>query len=480
MFDTDKIQRMTAELQQFALKYDDFYVIPEKAFAEEDSALFKRLKMKIRAIIFDGSSGKELSGVPVVDMAEIYQSFNERTAFIMLMEKPLPLIQTTIDVKIPGGKRIIPAFIISFEEVIYIYDRVLFLKYIDMYVEDGLKSVKSKDLPERFARGLTTNIHPHYANFKMQFFDSRQHKPRHDFSDAAIVIQGPIAYDNNYTVETFKLYREIYPNAPIVVSTWKNEATKDFRRVCRENLIVLLENEPPEIRAPGNVNMQLKSSFQGVKFVRENTSSKFVLKTRTDQRIGYFNFLVYFKNLLKTFPPRGDKLHERIIFFGSHNTHIVFPLSYHDFLAFGRVEDIYKLYDIPFHGERGKLDYYKKHVKKFGYIGHLLNKFDYSLVTEQSHKLFKLNRMLNRVWWPETYLNRTFYEKYIAPVDPTKLFETSWKFIADYLIFVDFNTLQLDWPKYEKMRYNPKFAYGGQDAFARWLDMYRNFKIDWV
>ena len=314
MFDMNKIQRMTAELQQFALKYDDIYIIPEKAFALDDLALFKRLNIKIRAKIFDGNADKELFGVPIFKMTEVYKKFNERTALIMLFEKPVPLIQTTIDVKVPWGKCSLPAFVISGDEVLAIYDRLLFLKYIDMYVEDGLESVRSDGLPERFARGLTACADPRFVNFKYQLFDRRSYfKPTHTLDDTAIVIQGPIAYNNDYTVETFKLYRSIYPNAPIVVSTWKGEATSSFRRVCRENLIVLLENEMPEDRGFGNVNLQLESSLQGVKFIRQNTSAKFVLKTRTDQRINYFDFLVYFKNLLKTFPPKGDRLRERII-----------------------------------------------------------------------------------------------------------------------------------------------------------------------
>ena len=88
--------------------------------------------------------------------------------------------------------------------------------------------------------------------------------------------------------------------------------------------------------------------------------------------------------------------------------------------------------------------------------------------------------MMSRIYWAEMYLTRTFYEKYIAPVDETKLYETSWKFTADYLILVDFDTIKLDWPKYERMRYNLKLGYGDEFVFARWLDMYRNFKIDWV
>ena len=232
------------------------------------------------------------------------------------------------------------------------------------------------------------------------------------------------------------------------------------------------------------MNKHLKSSLQGVKYVKENTSAKFVLKTRTDQRINYFSFLVYFKNLLETFPPKGNKLHKRIIFLASGNAR-TYPFYPHDFLSFGHVEDILKLYNIPFHGDKGKLSYLLSHRKRCEKINGLVNNnvclFDYDSVTEQSHKLFKLNKMMNRIYWAEMYLTRTFYEKYIAPIDETKLYETSWKFTADYLILIDFDTIHLDWPKYENRRYNPEFVQGFySNAFSRWLDMYRNFKIDWV
>ena len=353
-----------------------------------------------------------------------------------------------------------------------------------MYYADGISEPQKSKLAKRFARGLSTYLNKNFQDFKYQLWDSSKFfKPGYDFDDAAIVIQGPIAYENNYTVETFKLYRSIYPNAPIIVSTWKDEATDAFRKECKENSIILLENELLENRGYGNINLQLKSSFEGVKYVKDNTSAKFVLKTRTDQRIYYFSFLAYFKNLLETFPPKGDKLRERIIFLGSVTTKH-FPFNFHDFLAFGHVEDISKLYDIPFYSEIAEAGYQIRHKKRVDKIEHLIEKicgFDYNSVTEQNHKLYKLNKMANRLYWPETYFARTFYEKYIAPIDATKLYETSWKFTVDYLILVDFGTLQLDWPKYENMRYSIDFSYGCRNnAFARWLDMYRNFKIDWV
>ena len=479
MFDTEKICRMTTLLEKLPEEFDNVYILPE-VFTHEALVLFKRLKISIRAMILDGeTSPKEIAGFPVVKTSEAVENFNERTILIIITNKPIPLVQTSFNFKKRGGMWTIPAMTIANSEVKPIYDRLTVSKILKQYKEDGIPSQPTEDLLERFARGFTTFLDSSHQNFKYQFWDSNWFsKPNHAFDDTAIVIQGPIAYDDNYTVETFKLYRSIYPNVPIVVSTWKDEATNAFRKECKENSVVLLENEQPK-PIPGNMNLQLVSSLQGVKYVKENTSAKFVLKTRTDQRINYFSFLVYFKNLLETFPPKGDKLHERIIFLGSFIVKS-FHFHPHDFISFGHVEDIFKLYDITLDDKLDKINYYIKHRKIIDSVPYPPN-FDYDSVTEQSEKLRRLNKVKSRIYLPEICLTRTFYEKYIAPVDENKIYEESWKFTSDYLILIDFDTIHLDWPKYENMRYKSESKYGVyNNAFERWLDMYRNFKIDWV
>ena len=483
MFDTKKIHQIISLLIRIPSEFDNVYIVPE-AFPKEAAALFKRLKLPVRAVMDDTQAGKVYAGLSIISTAEAAEKFNERTILIVLTQKPVPFIQTTFDIKKQGGTWTVPALVIDSIEVIVIYESFMTKELRQLYIEDGFSELNKSvnKLAERFSRGLTAMLQPNIQNFKYKFWGrSINPKMTYDFDDTAIVFQGPIEYANNYTAETFKFYRATYPNVPIVVSTWKGEATNDFRRECRENSVVLLENEPPELRGPANINLQLKSSLQGVRYVQENTSAKFVLKTRTDQSMSYARFLVYFKNLLETFPPKGDKLRGRIIFLGS-DIHRKWPFSPQDFLSFGHVEDISKLYDIPFHGKQGKMTYWSKHEKRRTQINDLMNKvvFDYNTVTEQNHNLFKLNRMMDRFYWPEMYIARSFYEKHIAPVDPTKLFETSWKFAVDYSILVDYNTIQLDWPKYEKDRYSLDNYFGNGGAFARWLDMYRNFKIDWV
>ena len=486
MFDVEKIRSLATLLETIPEYFDDVYIVHDGTFLSEAAKLFKRLKLPIRAIMSDTMVEKELFGWKAVKTAEASVNFNERTVLILLVKESVPFVRTTFDFKVKGGTWTVPALVISNEELAPIYDRVMFLNVLRQYKEDGTleKNKNLSDLIERFARGLTTDLDHRSRVFKYQIWSKYFYfKPTYTFDDTAIVIQGPIIYMNNYTAETFKFYRAIYHNIHIVVSTWQGEAKDSFRKECRDNSVVLLENEPPKVRGPANINMQLLSSLQGARYVKENTNAKFVLKTRTDQRVNFFSVLPYFKNLLKTFPPKDNKLHERIILLGSKATN-TFPFNFHDFLAFGHVDDISRLYDIPLHGERGVLNYYIEHRKRADKIGGLVNSpkncVDYDTVTEPSHKLFKLNKAMKRIYWPESYIMRKFHEKYIAPIDTTKLFEMSWKFTVDYLILVDFATIQLDWPKREAERYKAKFNYHGQDAFVRWLDMYRNFKIDWV
>ncbi|MBR3498768.1 MAG: hypothetical protein IKO05_07250 [Selenomonadaceae bacterium] len=483
IFDTEKVQRMTDLLEKLPEKFDNVYIVHEGILIREAAALFKRLKIPVRAIMADDAPVKEFLGLPVVGTAKA--KFNERTILIVLPKKPVPFIQTTLDIRNRGGVWTVPALVMTNKEAQAVYNRVMLKNFLELYEEDGFSEPKKNlaELLENFSCGLTTMLHPHYQNFKYQLWDSRDYfKPTYTFDDTGVVIQGPITYDNNYTAETFKLYRAIYPNVPIVVSTWQGEATDDFRRECRENSVVLLENAPPEVAGAWNINMQLKSSLQGVRYLQENTSVKFALKTRTDQRINRFEFLVYFKNLLETFPPKDDKLHRRIIFLTADLT-ATFPFYFCDYLSFGHIADISKLYDIPFHKGSDELAYSFKNTKRLERTLYLTTDkrflFDYDFHDYPAHKLRKFNHIMCRLRNPEVYIARNFHEKYIGPIDNSRSFEMSWEFTRDYLILVDYSAILFDWIKYENRRYACEHNTNkGKLVFARWLDIYRNFKID--
>ena len=102
MFDTEKVQQMTSLLEQFSKDFKRVYIIPE-IFPPEAAALFRRLKIPVRAIMYDNAPVKELFGFKVVRTTEAVENFNKRTGLIVLMKKPAPFIQTVLDFRNRGG-----------------------------------------------------------------------------------------------------------------------------------------------------------------------------------------------------------------------------------------------------------------------------------------------------------------------------------------------------------------------------------------
>ena len=149
MFDTQKVQFMTTIFKKIPEEYTDIYVIPE-IFNVYVVALFRRLKLPIRAIMHDTTPQKEIFGVPVVKTAEASANFNENTAIIIITKKPGSFIQATIDFKVNGGIWTIPTFAVAYEEITPIYDRLILEKVKQIYVEDGIASSIPKILSDRF------------------------------------------------------------------------------------------------------------------------------------------------------------------------------------------------------------------------------------------------------------------------------------------------------------------------------------------
>lgn len=84
-------------------EFDDVYIIPDEIFTQEAKALFKRLKIPVRAIMDDAHAGKISFELPIISTAQTSANFNGRTALIILTKKPVPFIQTTFDFKVTGG-----------------------------------------------------------------------------------------------------------------------------------------------------------------------------------------------------------------------------------------------------------------------------------------------------------------------------------------------------------------------------------------
>ena len=484
MFDTAKVQRMLPELEQFARTHPEIYLIMQK-INPHSFALLKRMNITPRALLINSDrpiAPQQIFGVPVMHMGYIIQTLNERTGVVVFNPKPQPMPQINMSVAFNGKTVNIPAFALSDDECSALYDRLTVIRLLQQYSEDEINGAHPAILIQKVAAGLTTFLDPKYQNIKTQFTDVRMQFPfKFDFNDAGIVIQGPLVHENEYTIQTARQYRMLYPNVPIVVSTWQNEATDAFRAECQRYSIVLLENElPSNRRGPGNVHYQIESSFKGLKHLKENTSVKFALKTRADQRFNRLDFLSYFKNLSRTFPPSGDRLQSRFVVMGRQDGLIKWiPFHVNDFMTFGTLDDLLKLYYLPRQDDFCDARYLNSHTRRWFAIKLILqrNEKNTYLPSEPTRKLRNFNLMINRFVDPEIYIMRSFYQKYIAPIDPAKLLETHLKFLHDYIVPVDNDVLNFDWFKYDYIRYYQQDI--GMDQVS-WLELYRNFKIDWV
>lgn len=132
------------------------------------------------------------------------------------------------------------------------------------------------------------------------------------FKNIGIVIQGPILLENSFTLETVKLYKKLYPNCPIIVSTWSDENESELKRI-KECGGIVVQSSYPEIQGHERVNYQKESSLTGIRLAKK-MGCKYVLKSRTDQRIYGNNVMDYFKKLINYFPLKIDtKANKRII-----------------------------------------------------------------------------------------------------------------------------------------------------------------------
>ena len=180
----------------------------------------------------------------------------------------------------------------------------------------------------------------------------------------AIVMQGPLMVENDFTLETAKFYKRCYPQALIIVSTWKDSDSETIEKIKQQNVVVVLSDLPDNC-GNLNINYQTVNTLAGVKMAKE-MGAEFVCKTRTDQRIYHTDTMNYLANLVRTFPVNNEDFVEkqkgRIVTMCMPYGDLFYPYCLADFLYFGYIEDIEELFSLPLDkrqkGEygNGKLD----------------------------------------------------------------------------------------------------------------------------
>ena len=121
-------------------------------------------------------------------------------------------------------------------------------------------------------------------------------------SDTGIVIQGPV---NNMGIQigkTVELYREMWPGALVIVSTWKSSDPGIVKNLKMLGAEVVLSDEP-DIPGPSNANYQVTSTLAGIKKLQDLGVSN-CLKTRVDQVLYNSRSLNLLRNLSNDYEDR--------------------------------------------------------------------------------------------------------------------------------------------------------------------------------
>jgi hypothetical protein len=167
----------------------------------------------------------------------------------------------------------------------------------------------------------------------------------------AIVMQGPIWAEDEFTIETVRLYRKLMPHCRIVLSTWR-DAPEDVVRALASLDVDVVLNDKPERPGPFNVNMQIASAAGGMRRAAE-LGVDWVLKTRTDQRLYHPTSMDGLIALARLFPPTGQASQtQRYRIFGLTPGTLKFGL-YHicDQTVFGHIDDMLAYWAPPFRNE---------------------------------------------------------------------------------------------------------------------------------
>lgn len=315
-----------------------------------------------------------------------------------------------------------------------------------------------------------------YRYTKEKSADLKQ-DPHHKILDTVIVVQGPIREKDRFSYDLLRRYRHLYPDTPIVLSSWKKDESAYLKECCKSLNVDFVGNDYPLFSGYGHVNYQLVSTICGVKFAINKYHPKYILKTRTDQVLLHYDFLNYMKISLSLIPPMGHKLEKRIIMLGElDNSYYWLPFCVSDFLAFGAAKDIENLYGID-NQSFEEAQEMKRHSRLRNDLRAKSNKFEL-LRDEGKDECNRLRDTYQRVMFtpinPEMYILMKFHEKIIGPLNKEHLIEQYHDFLAKYLFIMDSSQLMMHWPKYEQFSYEYRnFCSGtGKLDHSSWLDLY--------
>ena len=269
----------------------------------------------------------------------------------------------------------------------------------------------------------------------------------------AVIIQGPIKENSDFLKHTLKIYKKIFKNSLIIISTWEDENKELIEELYDENIHIIISDDKEIKKSRSNINKQIISTNVALNFAKTQ-NIKYCLKTRTDQRIYNNNLETFLISLLKTFPVKENKLIKSRILVPPMGTFKFFLYHLTDLMMFGETQDLINYWD---------KESYDVGLKKMG-----LNE-----------KKFFIN---DTPLCPETFL----CSRFIGKIEDNVVWdlENWWRCLRDYFCIIDNSSLDSLWFKYEwEVEYRYLKTYSDKISrtidFHEWLSLYNNCKNNW-
>jgi hypothetical protein len=265
-----------------------------------------------------------------------------------------------------------------------------------------------------------------------------------------IVVQGPLVVENDFTLESLIILRNIFPQSKVLLSAWKSEDPHQLRKF-EDNGFDILINTPPDNPGPSHINWQMYATLQGLQKLAADCD--FLLKTRADQRIYAPESAGMLLSLIKAFPPASGFQQKGRIVSCSLNSFRYRPYDLSDMFIFGHTADVLRFWSAP------------------------LDPRPRSFVSQQPTTLRQL------AGWNicEMYLTSKYLEGIGRDLKWT--IEDSWRAWRDHFCVADTQSLNLFWYKYKRHQEHRYRSYGRYPLveevdFAFWMNLYGAENMD--
>ena len=292
---------------------------------------------------------------------------------------------------------------------------------------------------------LTYHLRPKLAeNFNLESTCKIEEK-------IAIIIQGPIKEKFNFLKNTLNIYKKIFKNSLIIISTWENENIDLINSLKNENTFIIFSKEPT--KSQSNINHQIFSTNIGLELALKK-GAKYSIKTRSDVRINKNNLETYLISLLSTFPVKENNFIKSRIVVPSLITFKYRLYSLSDITMFGETSDLIKYF---------KNEKFEQGIKKFNFNNE-------NLLIEQTPiiaEIFLCSRFINQI---EGNISWNL--------------DNWWRCLKNYFCVIDNSSLDLLWYKYD-WEYEYRYLRTYSDKFARaidfqdWLSLYNGHINNW-